>query len=84
VILQKLLLVTTGERLIEIDFANWEGKRQAEFVVENPLLWAKWSGDPATVRGKGNGENAMQVVERAEHFFSPKCCTNIKEVPCLS
>lgn len=62
-------LVTTDTRLIEIDFGTWEGKTREEFVVENPLLWAKWSNNPATAQAGGTGENAAQVVERVDSFF---------------
>jgi alpha-ribazole phosphatase/probable phosphoglycerate mutase len=62
-------LVTTDERLIEIDFGTWEGKRREEFVAENPQLWDNWDKDPATAKAGGTGETAQQVVDRVDAFF---------------
>ncbi|WP_293302002.1 histidine phosphatase family protein [Pedobacter sp. UBA4863] len=61
--------VTVDERIIEIDFGNWEGKRREEFVAENPGLWQLWSDNPAVNAAGGNGETASQVVTRVDNFF---------------
>ncbi|MDQ8005546.1 MAG: histidine phosphatase family protein [Pedobacter sp.] len=63
-------LVIADQRLIEIDFGTWEGKRREEFVAENPTLWNNWSEDPAHAAAGGTGENATQVVERVGSFFA--------------
>lgn len=61
--------VAVDERLIEIDFGNWEGKRREEFVVENPSIWQQWEQNPATAQAGGTGENAQQVITRVDDFF---------------
>lgn len=61
--------VQVDERIIEIDFGNWEGKRREEFVAENPGLWQLWSDNPAINAAGGNGETASQVVTRVDNFF---------------
>ncbi len=63
-------LVTVDERIIELDFGNWEGKRREEFVAENPESWDKWSSDPTNTPAGGTGESAAQVVTRVDAFFS--------------
>lgn len=63
-------LVIADQRLIEIDFGTWEGKKREEFVVENPALWNDWSADPAKAAAGGTGENATEVVTRVDSFFN--------------
>ena len=62
--------VIKDERLIEANFGDWEGKTRDEFIVENPLLWQNWSDEPDDVRAGGNGETAMEVVNRVNDFFN--------------
>lgn len=62
--------VETDERLIEVDFGNWEGKTRAEFVRESPVLWDDWCTDPGSTRAGGTGETALEVVQRVDDFFS--------------
>lgn len=62
--------VITDERLIEIDFGMWEGKRREEFVSENPQAWENWAADPANYRAGEIGENASMVVQRVDSFFN--------------
>src|SRR5690606_6205321 len=38
--------VIQDNRLIEVDFGNWEGKTREEFIAENPLAWEQWCADP--------------------------------------
>jgi broad specificity phosphatase PhoE len=61
--------VVTDDRLIEVDFGNWEGKTRAEFITENAPLWHDWSADPQTARAGGTGESGQAVVERVDDFF---------------
>lgn len=61
--------VTVDERLIEIDFGNWEGKRREKFVAENPSIWQQWEQNPATAQAGCTGETAQQVIERVGDFF---------------
>src|SRR5690606_13797775 len=53
--------VTTDERLIEIDFGQWEGRRPAEFINENPEVWNNWLADPFHHRAGGSGESGEEV-----------------------
>lgn len=62
--------ITTDNRLIEIDFGNWEGKTKEEFISENKPLWDEWTQDPAITHAGGNGETAKQAVDRAKDFFN--------------
>jgi alpha-ribazole phosphatase/probable phosphoglycerate mutase len=61
--------VIKDERLIEANFGQWEGKRQEEFVLENPLLWETWMKDPCVARAGATGETGMEVVTRVNDFF---------------
>jgi alpha-ribazole phosphatase/probable phosphoglycerate mutase len=62
--------VTTDQRLIEVDFGQWEHKTQAEFVAENASLWNNWDNDPAITRAGGTGETGLEVVTRVDAFFT--------------
>lgn len=57
------------DKLIEADFGHWEGKTRAEFIAEDPGLWARWSEDPVTTKAGGIGETALEVAERVGDFF---------------
>ena len=61
--------VINDERLIELDFGNWEGETKEEFIVENPALWDSWCNDPGTTNAGGTGETANEVVKRVNNFF---------------
>jgi len=63
------LEVITDQRLIEIDFGNWEGKTKEEFIAIDPALWNNWCNDPSTTKAGGTGETAATVVERVNQFF---------------
>lgn len=62
--------VLTDQRLIEMDFGLWEGKTKEEFIPENEQLWNSWLADPAVTRAGQTGENAAQVIQRMDDFFS--------------
>src|SRR3546814_10945808 len=47
------LPVETDERLIEVDFGNWEGKTRAEFIRENPTCWENWVLNRSEERPEG-------------------------------
>ncbi len=49
--------VIPDQRLIEVDFGDWENKTKDEFILENPDLWYKWMMDPGNTRAGGTGEN---------------------------
>ncbi|RYD78766.1 MAG: histidine phosphatase family protein, partial [Sphingobacteriales bacterium] len=38
--------VFIDERLIEVDFGDWEGKTKEEFIAENASLWTDWMDAP--------------------------------------
>lgn len=61
--------VVKDERLIEVDFGNWETKTRQEFVAENETLWTNWIDDPATHRAGGTGETGAEVVARVDAFY---------------
>jgi len=62
-------LVQTDDRLIEVDFGQWEGKSSEEFRREDPDSWNNWLSDPAAFRAGNTGENASQVLERLNGFY---------------
>lgn len=61
--------VMVDDRLIEIDFGNWEGKTKEEFIKEDPLLWENWQLDPEKTRAGGVGETASEVIDREKSFY---------------
>lgn len=62
--------VQIDDRLIEVDFGSWEGKRPAEFQAEDPESWHNWLADPALYKAGRSGESAAQVVDRLNSFYS--------------
>ncbi|WP_418502430.1 histidine phosphatase family protein [Flagellimonas sp.] len=62
--------VILDDRLIEVDFGNWEGKTKEEFIPENEALWQNWEHHPETTKAGGSGETAREVIERVDDFFS--------------
>lgn len=62
-------LVQTDDRLIEVDFGQWEGKSSEEFRAEDPDSWNNWLSDPTAFRAGNTGENASQVLERLNDFY---------------
>lgn len=61
--------VQTDERLIEVDFGQWEGKRPEEFQREDPQSWDLWLSDPENNRAGKTGETAKEVVDRLNSFY---------------
>ena len=62
--------VISDDRLIEVDFGNWEGKTKEEFIPENETLWQNWERHPETTKAGESGETASEVIERVDDFFS--------------
>ena len=62
--------VIKDQRLIEVDFGNWEGKTKEQFIAEDPGLWERWMSDPFTARAGGNGETGSEVIKRVDSFFN--------------
>lgn len=61
--------VIKDERLIEVDFGQWEGKTKEEFIQEDPTLWQNWMSDPFSSRAGGTGETGREVIQRVDRFF---------------
>lgn len=62
--------VTTDERLIEVDFGQWEYKTREEFVAENAGAWQSWDADPTNVKAGISGETGSEIVKRVDDFFN--------------
>lgn len=62
--------VMKEERLIEMDFGEWEGKTRPEFTAEDPEFWGRWSKDPESTKAGRCGETAGELLARVESFFS--------------
>lgn len=61
--------VIKDDRLIEVDFGEWEGKPKEQFIPENEESWNKWKQDPSKTKAGGIGETAIEVIERVDDFF---------------
>ena len=61
--------VQKEQRLIEVDFGQWEGLRREEFVAKDPGSWLDWDSDPGRYPAGRTGETATQVIERVDEFF---------------
>lgn len=61
--------IIKDERIIEVDFGNWEGKTREEFIAEDPESWKKWNEDPNIAKAGATGETAKEVVDRVNSFF---------------
>jgi alpha-ribazole phosphatase/probable phosphoglycerate mutase len=62
--------VQVDERLIEVDFGQWEGKRSDDFIAEDPNSWYNWLSDPERFEAGRTGENAKQVIARLDSFYN--------------
>jgi broad specificity phosphatase PhoE len=61
--------VQTDERIIEVDFGQWEGKTKEEFILEDPQSWESWMQDPGNNKAGKTGESALEVVQRVDAFY---------------
>lgn len=61
--------VIVDERLIEIDFGNWEGKPSEEFIAEDPESWENWLSDPEKHKAGRMGESGADVLARLHSFY---------------
>lgn len=61
--------VQTDERLIEVDFGNWEGQRSEDFIAADPESWDNWLSDPESHAAGRTGETAKQVTDRLNNFY---------------
>jgi len=62
--------VKIDERLIEIDFGQWEGKTSIDFIKEDPESWQNWLSDPAAFAAGRTGETGQKVIQRLENFYN--------------
>lgn len=63
------LTIVQDERLIEIDFGQWEGWTVPQIQERDPEGWTRWVTDPELVPAGGNGETAGGVADRTASFF---------------
>jgi broad specificity phosphatase PhoE len=56
--------ITSSEKLIDIDFGDWQGKRLVEVEAEYSAEYGKWLNSPAAAEIPG-GENLRLVQSRA-------------------
>jgi broad specificity phosphatase PhoE len=68
--------VVIDQRLMEANFGEWEGKTKEEFIAENVVLWDNWCQAPDQTRAGGDGETALEVINRVESFFEEIVSTN--------
>ncbi|MBD1423083.1 histidine phosphatase family protein [Sphingobacterium chuzhouense] len=61
--------VLVDDRLIEVDFGEWEGLRPDEFQTKDPESWANWMAAPERFAAGRTGETAMQVISRLQSFY---------------
>ena len=60
----------TDDRLIEVDFGQWEGKRSEDFIVEDPDSWTNWLADPTQFRAGNTGERGDEIIARLDSFYT--------------
>ena len=69
-LLRKLDLETViDDRLIEVDFGEWEGLTLSEVIYKFNHQWNMWKNDPTNIRAGGIGETAKDVFTRMMDFF---------------
>jgi broad specificity phosphatase PhoE len=56
------------DRLMELDYGDWEGKTFAEVERADPAAYYAWVADPGSLAPPG-GESGEQLVERVVPFF---------------
>jgi probable phosphoglycerate mutase len=60
----KGLRVVLDERLVDMNFGEWEGRARAEIESGQPELYRRWMEEPEHFRAPG-GESLPEVVARA-------------------
>jgi alpha-ribazole phosphatase len=56
------------ERLVELNYGQWEGKTLAEIVKNAPKTFQAWDADPAQVAPPG-GESGLEAQQRVVSFL---------------
>ena len=62
--------VITDDRIIEVDFGQWEGKTKEEFYKEDPQSWNDWATNPCAAKAGRTGESGNGIVNRVDAFFT--------------
>ena len=62
--------IQVDNRLIEVDFGEWEGKRPEDFQSEDPESWHNWLDNPAENRAGRTGETATEIINRLNSFYN--------------
>lgn len=61
--------VITDQRLIELDFGDWELRTKEEFIAADPVLWNRWMSGEAGVKAGNTGETMKEAANRVSSFF---------------
>jgi alpha-ribazole phosphatase len=56
------------DRLVELDYGQWEGKTLEEIMKNDPKTLRAWEADPGRVTPPG-GESGLEAQQRVVHFL---------------
>jgi broad specificity phosphatase PhoE len=56
------------QRLVELDYGQWEGKTLAEIMENDPKTFCAWDADPGQVAPAG-GESGLEAQQRVVSFL---------------
>jgi alpha-ribazole phosphatase len=56
------------ERLVELDYGQWEGRTLAEIMESDPKTYRAWDADPGQVAPPG-GESGLEAQQRVVSFL---------------
>ena len=56
------------DRLVELDYGQWEGKTLAEVMKNDPEIFCAWQADPGAVAPPG-GESGLEAQQRLVAFL---------------
>ena len=56
------------DRLVELDYGQWEGKTLQEIIKNDPKTFRAWQADPGRVAPPG-GESGLEVQQRVVPFL---------------
>jgi alpha-ribazole phosphatase len=56
------------ERLVELDYGQWEGKTLAEIMKNDPRTFRAWDADPGQLAPPG-GESGLEAQQRVVSFL---------------
>jgi alpha-ribazole phosphatase len=56
------------ERLVELDYGQWEGKTLAEIMKNDPKTFRAWDADPGQLAPPG-GESGLEAQQRVVSFL---------------